>query len=142
MAATNVTYSSSVFSNNTHFIDFTLPVPVVKASDPWAGQHVGIQFMSAVGPDQVGGYWDLENVRLSAIRGAALMSPGWTNGQFSAALQSEPGLRFEIMAATNLASSASNWVSLGTVTNVTGSIPIIDPGTNAIQRFYRAVQVP
>ena len=142
VAATNVTYSSSVFSNNTHFIDFTLPVPVVKASDPWAGQHVGIQFMSAVGPDQVGGYWDLENVRLSAIRGAALMSPGWTNGQFSAALQSEPGLRFEIMAATNLASSASNWVSLGTVTNVTGSIPIIDPGTNAIQRFYRAVQVP
>ena len=144
VAATSITNSWALFSNATpHFIDFQVQVPTVKASDPWAGQHIGVQLLSTVaGTNLVGGYWDLDNVRLVSSVAPALLAPAWTNGQFTFTLQSEPGLRFEILASTNLALPLSNWTSLGTVTNVTGTVPFLDPATNLNRRFYRARQLP
>ncbi|HOQ03953.1 MAG TPA: hypothetical protein PKY88_01895 [Anaerohalosphaeraceae bacterium] len=40
---------------------FTLYLPTVQESDPWAGKAIGIS-LRAVG--QGGGYWDLDNVRV------------------------------------------------------------------------------
>src|SRR4029077_12323228 len=50
---------------NTHLIDFQAIVPTVKASDPWADKNIGIQLASTVGFDLQGGYWDMDNVRLT-----------------------------------------------------------------------------
>ncbi|HOK65941.1 MAG TPA: hypothetical protein PK054_01070 [Anaerohalosphaeraceae bacterium] len=44
-----------------HLRTFTLYLPTVQESDPWAGKAVGIA-LRAVG--QGGGYWDLDNVRV------------------------------------------------------------------------------
>ncbi len=142
VAATTITYSTAVFSNRTHLIDFEVNVPTVKAGDAWAGQHIGIQMLSTVDTNLMGGYWDLDNVRLSSVLAPALLSPVRTNGQFQFTLQSEPGYAFEILTATNLSLSLSNWTSLGTVTNVTGAIPFIDTSTDFNQRFYQARQLP
>src|SRR5215831_14148988 len=81
VAATTLTNDPSVFSNNTHFIDCAVDTATVKASDPWAGQHIGIQLRSTVTTNLQGGYWDLDNVRL--IEGPALVSAGSGNGQFT-----------------------------------------------------------
>lgn len=136
VAATGITNSSDIFSNTTHLIDFDVNVPIVKPSDSWAGQNIGIQFLSTVDTNLHGGYWDLDNVRL--IAGPALINPLWTNGQFEATLRSSPGLDFEILASDGLTSALSNWNSLGVVTNVSGTIQFRDPATNHSQRFYRA----
>ncbi|MGD0258277.1 MAG: hypothetical protein ABSD29_00460 [Verrucomicrobiota bacterium] len=142
VAATTITNSGQLFPTNTHFVDFSVYVPGVRTNDPWAGQNIGVQIASTVSPDLAGGYWDLDNVRLTETALPALTNPGVTNSQCAFTLQSQPGLSFEILASTNLALPLSNWTSLGTLTNLTGVIPFLDPATNLNRRFYQARQLP
>jgi hypothetical protein len=141
VAAATITNSPTIFSNTTHFIDFQVDVPVVKAGDAWAGKNIGIQLRSTVGFDLMGGYWDLDNVRLSEIQATVLQEPKWTNGLFHFTVQSEPGRQLEILASTNLSLALSNWTSLAVLTNDTGSVSFTDPATKA-QRFYQAKELP
>jgi hypothetical protein len=101
VGVTTLTNTPAIFSNSTHLVDCHLSIPVVKSSDPWNGKHIGIQVVSTVTTNLQGGYWDLDNVRLSEIAEPSLGSPVFTNGQFNFALLSEPGITFEILAATN-----------------------------------------
>jgi hypothetical protein len=141
VAATNIVYTTNVFTEITNFVTFELNIPPVQAGDSWAGQHIGIQFLSII-PDGVtpAGYWDLGNVQLWAT--PALINPSWSNGQFGATLVSEPGLVFQILATTNLCVSLSNWTSVVTLTNVSGTTPFIDPSASYNERFYQAQQLP
>jgi hypothetical protein len=142
VAATTATNTSSVFTNGTRLLDFHVDVPLVKASDAWADKHIGIQFLSTARPDLAGGYWDVDNVRLAEFQNPVLASPVRANGQFQFILLSEPRLKFEILATTNVTLAASDWTSLATVTNVTGTLPFVDATTNFGVRFYRARHVP
>ena len=67
VAATSVTNTTGAFSNRTHFVDFAVKVPFVKTNDAWADQRIGVQLRSTVAPELAGGYWDVDNFRLSAI---------------------------------------------------------------------------
>lgn len=142
VAAATITNSAQLFPTNTHFIDFSVQLPAVRATDPWAGQHIGVQIASTVGFDMANGYWDVDNARLNETVLPMLTNPLMTNSQFGFTMQSEPGLRFEILAATNLALPVSNWTSLGTLTNVAGATPYFDTATNLNRRFYQARQLP
>lgn len=142
VAATTVTHTSTVFSNTTHLVDFQVRVPVVQAGDAWAGQNIGMRLLSTVSPALAGGFWDLDNLRLNSFSEPSLRGTTFANGEFGFVLESEPGLRFEILASTNLASPLGSWTSLGTVTNATGSVPFTDPATASVQRFYRAKALP
>ena len=58
------------FPTDTHFVDFQVQVPGVKATDAWAGQSIGIQLLATPDFKQSrtypwGGYWDVGNVRLT-----------------------------------------------------------------------------
>jgi len=141
VAATTITNSAQLFPTNTHFVDFSVYVPGVRAADPWAGQNIGVQIASAVGFDLAGGYWDVDNVRLTETLLPVLGELRLTNSQSGFTLQSQPGLTFEILAATNLSLPISNWTSLGNLTNLTGVAPFLDPATNLGHRFYRARQL-
>jgi hypothetical protein len=143
VAATSITNRGSLVPTATHLVDFQVQVPTVKASDPWVGRHIGVQLRSTVtDTNLLGGYWDIDNVRLTSTATPVLLVPACTNGQFSFTLLSEPGLHFEILASTDIAPPLSNWTSLGTLTNVTGSVPFLDPATEFNRRFYRARQLP
>ena len=142
VAATTITNSTALFNNNTNLIDFTVTVPTVQPGDAWAGQHIGIQFLSTVTQEMKGGYWDLDNVRLISIQSPQLANPTLTNNQFQFTLLSEPGLRFEILTSTNATLAATNWTVLSTVTNVTGALPYVDSAPFLPQRFYQARQLP
>jgi hypothetical protein len=142
VAATSITNNGDLFPGATHLVDFQVQVPTVTAGDPWAGQHIGVQLLSTVGFELMGGYWDLDNVRLSSTVTPALLAPAYAGSEFSFTLQSEPGLRFEVLASTNLALPMSNWTSLGTLTNVTGTTTFFDAATGLNRRFYRARQLP
>jgi hypothetical protein len=139
VAATTVTYDTNVFTNLTQLLDFTTTIPIVKASDPWAGQNIGISFQALF---PVGGVWDLDNVRLTETVANYLYNPRWNAGQFTCTLQSEPNLAFEILTTTNLAQPISNWSSIGSLTNISGTTQVTDPGASPRQRFYRARRLP
>ena len=143
VAATNIPFTLAGFPTTTHFVDCQAHVPVVKPGDAWAGQNIGVQLLSSVGLEYTnGGYWDVDNVRLSSTVAPVLTGPVRTPGQFSFTLQSEPGLRFEILAGTNVNLPISNWSSLGILTNLTGSAAFTDTAANVSRRFYQARQVP
>ena len=147
VAATSVTNSAGMFPANTHFVDFQVHVPTVLASDPWAGQNIGIQLLSTTvlkwvegQPDKesYGGYWDLDNVRLVKTLAPTLLNLAVTTSNFTFTVQSEPGLPFKILTATNILTVSSNWTSLGTFTNITGATTFSESKTNLGQRYYRA----
>jgi hypothetical protein len=140
VAATNIVHNQTVFSNQTHLVDCQLDLAAVKAGEPWAGKNMGVQILSTVATNLVGGYWDLDNVRLFSIRESALLNPAVKNNQFTFTLQSEPSLRVEILASTNLATT--NWSSLGVVTNSTGTMSFTNSISGLEQRFYRARRLP
>jgi len=144
VASTVVTNTPTAFTNTTHLVDFQVRVPTVEADDPWAGKDIGVRLLSTVALDPTlwGGYWDLDNVRLTSLREPILQGATLTSGYFGFTLESEPGLRFEILASTDLALPLARWASLGTVTNVTGNIPFTDPAAASLQQFYRARELP
>jgi len=67
VASTSVVYSSTAFPTTTDLIDYQVTVPTVQATDPWAGQNIGIEMLSTATASNEGGYWDLDNVRLTDI---------------------------------------------------------------------------
>lgn len=142
VAVTTITNSPLVFTNSTTLLDFSVAAPTVQSGDAWAGRNIGIMFLSTVDTNLVGGYWDLDNVRLTSSQTPTLLSPVRTESQFQFTVQSEPGTVLEILTSTNAALTMSNWTSLGFVTNSIGTIPFIDTSANFAQRFYRARQWP
>ena len=142
VATTVVTNLYSVFTNGNHFLDREVNLPVVKPDDPWAGKHIGIQFISTVISNMQGGYWDLDNVRLVEITPAELTANAWTNNQFHLTLTGETNAVFEILASTNATLSVTNWTALATVTNTTGTVPFVDTSGMFEQRWYQARQLP
>ena len=142
LGATTVTYSTNVFTNATHLLDFSVSIPGVKPSDPWASQPIGVQLMSIVDPFLIGGVWDVENVRLVDTVAPALVNPGITAGQFQATIRSEPGLHFEVLASTDLTASVTNWTSVGTVTNTTGATVFTDALRGTSRHFYTVRTAP
>ncbi len=142
VAAATVTNTLANFPTDTNFVDFQVQMPGVQPTDPWAGQHIGIQLLATPTFEQAGGYWDADNVRLVETTALNLVNPALTNGQFQATVQSEPGVAFQILASTNLSLPLANWTSLATLTNVTGSLPFVDSTPGLRQRFYTAQQLP
>jgi len=65
VGATTITNSTALFPTNTYFTDFQVKLPPVRASDAWAGKRIGIRLASTVGFELQGGYWDVDNVRLT-----------------------------------------------------------------------------
>ena len=64
VAAATVTNTAEQFPTNTHFVDFQVHAPTVNPTDAWAGLNIGVNIASTVSSNLMGGYWDLDNVRL------------------------------------------------------------------------------
>ena len=54
----------------THLTDYSVSIPAVAASDPWAGQSIGVELLQI---ESGTGYWDVDNVRLTTT---AVPEPG------------------------------------------------------------------
>jgi hypothetical protein len=141
VAALTITNGPAVFPNRTNLVDHTLRTPMVRAGDAWAGQHIGIRFLSTVTDDMKGGYWVLDNVRLSSTPGPA--SPG----PLRIRLES-PGPRIEwdgfagrtyrLWVSTDLAA----WLPVGDlIAGVDGTMSRTVPFDGGVARFFR-LEIP
>jgi len=145
VAATTVTNTLANFPSETQFVDFQLQVPGVQPTDPWARQNIGIQLLATPdfnNPASWGGFWDLDNVRLALATALNLVSPSLTNGQLQFTVQSEPNAVIQILATSDLSQPVTNWTSLATLTNTSGSLPYADQSAALSQRFYTARPSP
>lgn len=142
VASTTVTNSATLFPTNTHFVDFSVTIPGVQSGDVWAGKNIGIALVSTVDFSLVGGYWDVDNVRLEEKTAPMLIAPQFTGGVPKFTVRSEPGLQFQLLTSTNPTTPLTNWTVLGSITNTSGATVFSDtPSTNLISRFYRARQL-
>jgi hypothetical protein len=71
VAAAPVVFSTNQFPTTSILVDVSAQTAPVKASEPWAGKKIGAMFMAISGQEFTGGYWDLDNVRLTADGAAA-----------------------------------------------------------------------
>jgi hypothetical protein len=64
---TMITYSASTFNPGGPFTlqDYSVTTPLVQVGDAWAGRNIGIKIESLMGDGN--GYWDMDNVRLTAV---------------------------------------------------------------------------
>ena len=82
--ASNYVGSATYLNTNTsgvlsHLHDVQLDIPTVTAGDAWAGQTIGVQILATADFGNMGGYWVLDNVQLTAApepASAALLSLG------------------------------------------------------------------
>src|SRR5262249_45486658 len=65
VAAMSITNSPDLFPTRTLFTDFQTLLPTVTSNDFWAGQNIGIKLASTTSFLLTGGYWDIDNVRLT-----------------------------------------------------------------------------
>ena len=57
-----------------HFQDFSFVLPSVLVTDAWAGANIGVQLLSTADFGNMGGYWDVDNVRLTSVPEPASMT--------------------------------------------------------------------
>ncbi len=141
IASTLVANSAAQFPNDQGYADFSVTLPAVNPTDPWAGQHIGIELMAVpdpYDPTSWGGYWDVDNVRLVESTPLNLINPLMTNGAMQFTVVSEPNTVYQVLSTTNLALPVWQWTSLGTFTNTSGSMLFTDTNSAATQRFYSA----
>ncbi|MCX8154944.1 MAG: hypothetical protein N3J91_00600 [Verrucomicrobiae bacterium] len=62
-----ITNTAQTFSNFNHFVEFSCVTAKVSPQDPWAGQVIGVEIMSLAGFDNMGGYWDVDHVRVEEV---------------------------------------------------------------------------
>ena len=51
----------------THLTDYQMDIPIVAVGDAWAGKTIGVQLIQTVDPLDAGGFWVLDNVRLTTV---------------------------------------------------------------------------
>jgi hypothetical protein len=68
IGTTTATENSTNFPNHTTEFDYSVNIPAVQATDPWANKAIGIEIVSPEGSSTLlGGYWDVDNVRLNSF---------------------------------------------------------------------------
>jgi hypothetical protein len=65
LAVSPVVFSFEEFPTSTFLIEQGVSVAEVQSDDAWVGRNIGIQFLSTSG--EGAGYWDIDNVRLTAV---------------------------------------------------------------------------
>ncbi|MDX1952992.1 MAG: hypothetical protein SFY81_12490 [Verrucomicrobiota bacterium] len=142
VVATNIVFTPEKFPTTTAFVNFDLTLRGVNSGDAWIGKYIGVKVLSTVSPEMSGGYWDLDNFRLTSRREPLLKLVRGTN-QLDLQLTSEPGEKFEIIATADLALPVAQWTSLGMITNRTGRVQLTDVQSSSDQtRFYMARRTP
>ncbi len=142
VAETTVMYSTNDFPDPFHLVDFSATVPGVDAGDAWAGEHIGIEFVSTVSTNLQGGVWDLDNVRLIEFESPTLTQPLRQGDEFQFSLLSDAGAVLEVLTSTDVALAVPGWTSLGMITNASGLTNFAHIGGGATARFYTARQLP
>ena len=118
-------HTVAAFPSTNHLVDCQVRVPVVKPGDAWAGQKIGVQFLSTVSAELQGGYWDLDNVRLSAAADPFLQAaPAGSQARIS--YLAAPGYQYQLESSNTLQAWAPQGTSvLGTGAETVALFPIV-----------------
>jgi len=142
VAATFVTNSPANFTNRTHLLFSECRTEIVKASDPWAGKPMGVRLLSIVSPELQGGYWGVDNVRLTRLTPLSLSAAATADARFELTVTGEPATVIELLHTADIQKPLAEWIRAGLVTNVTGTATWTTATAGDEPRLYRARELP
>ena len=138
VGAASVVHTLATFPTTTHLVDCQVRVPVVRPGDAWAGQKIGVQFLSTVSTDLQGGYWDLDNVRLTATADPALQSTP-AGGSARVSYLAANGYQYQLQSSDTLQS----WSPQGSPVSGTGAeAATLFPLAGSARKFFRVTVTP
>ena len=131
-----ITNDTVTFPVPDHLVDFDLTLPTVNPTDPWAGRHIGIEFVCTTDFENRGNAWSIDNVRLRSekpIKFAYVRLPGRLQIRGPARL----GYDYRLERSKDL----KQWEDVGPVATVSAGAEVfqeISVKTDAAQ-FYRII---
>jgi hypothetical protein len=140
VASTTITNTAANFPNLTNFVDFHVVTPSISPTDPFQLKHIGIKIASTATFQNGGGYWDVDNIRLTELvtpwPHLAVTRSGTNVRVTWAALQ---GRTYQVQTSENLV----NWTNIGALQpgigkDVTVELPIENVGA----KFIQVVETP
>jgi hypothetical protein len=140
VVSNTIAHSIATFPDHIQFRDFTVESTVVTGSDPWAGKHLGIRLLSTTTHDLLGGYWDLDNVRLTVRQhlGPTITLSPTANG-YQLSWPVTPGCVYQPQTSKDLTS----WSDLGPSLSPQGGIAeVLISEPDAQHAFYRVLVLP
>ncbi len=140
VVSNTVAHSTTLFPDHIHLHDFAVLTAPVQATDPWAGKHLGIRLQSTTATNLVGGYWDIDNIRLASIEPKApVLSITLLNPGLILSFNSSPDCQYQLQISQDLIAWANSGGTVAT-SESSISIPIATIGTN--RGFYRVLVFP
>jgi len=142
VASTMVFHSAAQFPTSTRFLDFTASTPTLGAGNPAVGKHLGILIEAMVLPEQAGGYWDIDNVRLAAEGEAGVeLRHARVEGGVELKWRSQTGMEYQLRSSSNLVT----WLpeggqQLGTGEDLTRAVVVESSANRFFSLEIRPVQ--
>ena len=140
IASTNLSHSLELFPNRTHLTEFTLRSAVFNENHPLTGQQLGIKITSLANQDNQGGYWVLDNLRLTHNSPPRITKIQALHQHLELTITSEPKSVLEIQGTDSFESFSMPehaWRTLNAWTNETGMDRFVDERPQSTKRFYR-----
>jgi hypothetical protein len=102
-----VEHSPEIFTDRNHFVDFSVSTDPVTPTDPWAHKPIGVRILSTVSDAQRGGYWDIDNVRLTreiVPEPRVEVRATWEGTPTALTLRwgSQPGYTYRVLTSTDM----------------------------------------
>jgi hypothetical protein len=113
------------------FVDVLVSLPAVRPSDPWLGKNIGILIAPEPGASQQGGVWDVENVRLDAIYGAAIRVAREADN-IRISWDSEIGVSYVVRSTENFFDTSEAAPMAGTG----GELSVLMPISDSAHKFF------
>lgn len=139
LASLSITNDPALFPLRTRLTPFQLRTPLVREGDAWAGRPIVIQILSRVTPAQQGGYWDVDDVRLTAVRPPAIvLRTEPADDALRIVWPAAPGFRYQLQRSASL----ETWTNVGGGLNGrTGELSAEVP-VGAAPAFFRVAAQP
>jgi hypothetical protein len=102
IASTPIVHSVDLFPVTTHLVDFIAAIPPVKASDAWAGKHIGVSITSIGPPEKPGGYWDIDNIRVATGIPEFGVASALSGSNLRLSWPSAAGYQYQVRASADL----------------------------------------
>jgi len=139
VGSTTVTNTIADFPTTTHFVDYTVHVPAVKAADASANQNIGVLIVSTTAPELQGGYWDIDNVRLIASPAGPALSFAKAGNTLHISWPSQTGLQYQLRSSQDL----KTWSDYGTpIIGTGGESEEIIPTDATAHSFFSLTATP
>jgi hypothetical protein len=139
IATSPVTFNKANFPSVTNLVDYYVNVGPVQGTDPWAGKQIGIGVVSTTPQDKTGGYWDLDNVRLSSEWAGFVLTVVRTGSELRISWPSTSGLYYVLGMSVDLKS----WSPVGVAQRGTGQrLSATVSTSDHVQAFFRVVAAP